>query len=137
MLRWIKGAMIVSFLKQVLKLFWDNCELVVFNHLLEKFNTFFANVCRGRLFFYFQLTVEGWVFMSADFWILESNDNINTFLTSYQTLFLHILWRDSHSWLMTPRIYLSIYSMRSRRALQGCHIPIYQSSSIYGPFKFK
>ena len=30
-----------------------------------------------------QLTVEGWVFKSADFWILESNDNINTFLTSY------------------------------------------------------
>ena len=33
--------------------------------------------------FFFQLSVEGWVFMSADFWILESNDNIITFLTSY------------------------------------------------------
>ena len=69
-----------------LKLFWDNCELVVSSHLLEKFNTFFANVWQGRLFLNFQLTVEGWVFMSADFWILESKDNINTFLTNYYTL---------------------------------------------------
>ena len=45
-----------------------------------------SNVWRGRLLFYFQLTVEGWVFMSADFWILESKDNINTFLTNYYTL---------------------------------------------------
>ena len=38
MLRWIKGAVIVRFLKQVLKLFWDNCWLlVVLSHLLEIF----------------------------------------------------------------------------------------------------
>ena len=36
-----------------------------------------------KVFLFFQLSVEGWVFMSADFWIVESNDNINTFLTSY------------------------------------------------------
>ena len=39
------------------------------------------NVRRGRLFIFFQLSVDGWVFMSANFWILESNDNINTLLT--------------------------------------------------------
>ena len=45
--------MIVSFLKQGLKLFWDNCELVVVSHLLENLTLFFANVWRGRLFFIF------------------------------------------------------------------------------------
>ena len=48
------------------KLFWDNCELGVLSHLLEKFSTFFANDRRGPLFLCFQLSVEGWVFMSAD-----------------------------------------------------------------------
>ena len=33
-----------------------------------------------------QLPLEDWVLNSADFWILESIDNINTFLTSYWTL---------------------------------------------------
>ena len=50
MLLWIKRAMIFSFLKQVLKIFWDNCELVVLSHLLEKFSTFFANVRRVHFF---------------------------------------------------------------------------------------
>ena len=52
-MQWIKDAMIVSFLKQILKLFWDNWELVVLSHLLEKFTLFLANEQRGRLFFIF------------------------------------------------------------------------------------
>ena len=89
-LRWIKDAMIVSFLKQVLKLFWDNCKWAVLSHLLEKNLHFFALFVqlfgRGQVFFYFQLSTTDWVCVSADFLILESNDNINTFLTSYYTL---------------------------------------------------
>ena len=39
----------------------------------------FILICyRVDFFFFLQLSVEGWVFMSADFWILESNDNNNT-----------------------------------------------------------
>ena len=89
-LRWIKDAMIVSFLKQVLKLFWDNCKWAVLSHLIEKFCTFLhflSNCWYGvRFFFYFQLSATDWVLVSAYFWILESNDNIYTFLTSYLKL---------------------------------------------------
>ena len=48
-----------DFLNRFLKLFCDNCELVVLSHLLEKFCIFFAYVRRGRLFLFFQLSVEG------------------------------------------------------------------------------
>ena len=40
-------------------------------------------LARVHLFCSTQLTVEGWVFKSADFWIQESNDKIDTFLTIY------------------------------------------------------
>ena len=43
-------------------------------------------LARVHLFWSTQLTVEGWVIKSADFWIQESKDNINTFLTSYKPL---------------------------------------------------
>ena len=84
LLRGIKGAMIVSFLKQVLKLFWDNCKWTVLSHLLEKcctFLHFLSNCLDGvRFFFIFNCLLQ------IDFRILESNDNINTFLTSYLKL---------------------------------------------------
>ena len=80
--------------------------------MLHFFALFVHLLRRGQVFFYFQLSGTDWVFVSADFRILKSNDNINTFLTKLLntsvTLFLHILWRDSHSWSTTPRTYLKI-----------------------------
>ena len=49
-----------------------------------------------------QLTMEGWVFKSAEFWILESNDNINTFLHFCNFIPFNVFWRDSHSITITP-----------------------------------
>ena len=58
-MRWIKDAMIINFLKQVLKLFWDNCKWAVLSHLLEKILHFLSNCLDGvRFFFIFNCLLQ-------------------------------------------------------------------------------
>ena len=82
--------------------------MVVLSHLLEKFSIFFAYVRRGRLFLFFSIACGRLSFYVSRF----LNTGIERqhqylfykLLDTSVTLFLQILWRDSHSWLMTPRM---------------------------------
>ena len=73
--------------------------------------------------FFFQLSVEGWVFMSADFWILESSDNINTFFTNYFCNFIPSNFMEGFAFLIDDTSYLSIYQSISL----SIHISVYLS----------
>ena len=108
-MRWIEGAMIVSFLEQVLKLFWDNCKWVVLSHLLEKcctFLHFFFKCWLGAHFFFFNCLYN---FSFQVCWFLNTGiDQQHQYLfykllNTSVTLFLHIFWRDFHSWLTALR----------------------------------
>ena len=106
MLRGIKVAMIISFLKQVLKLFWDNCKLVVLSQLLEKFYTLFANIAWGKQNPFYS-TATGRLGFQVSGFLNTGIERQHQYL-SYKllntsvTLFLHIELRDSHSIPITP-----------------------------------
>ena len=105
-MRGIKGAMIVSFLKQVLKLFWDNCKWAVLSHLLEKcFLHFFVKLLlRGQVFFIFNclLQIEFWSQLISEYWNRTTLIPFLQAILNSVTLFIRILWIDSHSWLKAP-----------------------------------
>ena len=97
----IKGAMIVSFLKQVLKLFWENCKWVVLTHLF-RLGVHFFSIDWGRLSFQVSL------FLNTGFERNHQNLSYKLLPTSV-TLFVHIVWRDLHSSLMSPRTSLKLH----------------------------
>ena len=109
MLWGIKVATIISFLKQVLKLFWDNCKLVVLSHLIEKFCTFFANIGQGKQNPFYS-TATGRLGFQVSGFLNTGIERRHQYL-SYKlldtsvTLFLHIELRDSHSIPITPCIF--------------------------------
>ena len=69
-----------------------------------------------------QLPLEDWVFKSADFWILVSNDNINTFLISCNYILSYFMDTFAFYYKKKTSIQLLHYIMcrniYSRRVIQ-------------------
>ena len=100
----IKGAMIVSFLKQVLKLFWDNWKWAVLSHLLEKcctFLHFLSNCWYGvSFFFYCLLQIEFRSQLISEYW--NRTTTLIPFLRAIWHLcnFIHSYFMDRFTFLI-------------------------------------